>query len=549
MRIRTRLLVGFVAVSLIGAGVVGFGLLQMQRARTISESVMETAESAAQASQSASIAPIAGQTILTYVLSRDADRLAAEWTIDFKSIANAQVENLEKLAKTDEQKAGVKEIKEAIASLETRFETDILVDAKASKENTPALLKKVDDALSAASGISDSALRLRNSIMGTVSTSRAELSALMHTTVLVSLVLMVLGVFAGIALGLAITQRIVKPLGEIAGVSERMAVGEMDNDVAYTGADEFGSLAESFRKMTSYVRSIAQILTEIERNNLAVDAHAHSEKDTLSNALQSLLKNWQSTISEILSSVHEATSSAAQLNNSADMLSQGATKQAASLEQITSSLTEVKAQSEQGSHLASEMANWSQTASETANSGTAKIESTVAAIKDIESSSRQIQSIIKVIDDISFQTNLLALNAAVEAARAGKAGKGFAVVADEVRNLSARSAKAAREISEIIELSATKVKVGLDITSQAQESFQNILAAVVKTHEMASHLTEVNERQTRGVAEVTLALKQIDQVTQQNAAGAEETSATAREMASQSHKLRELVDVFQLPNK
>jgi methyl-accepting chemotaxis protein len=549
MRIRTRLLVGFASVSFMGAAIVGFGLVQMQKARAISETVMETAESAAQASQSAAMGPIAGQTILTFVVTRDADRLEAEWGVDVKSNSNAQLENLAKLAKTDDQKNEVQSLKKQFEELESMFEKEFAPELKASKENTASIMKKVDDTLARSSGINEGALRLRNSIMGNVAIARDELSTLMKTTVAASLVLMLLGVVAGVVLGLFITQRIVKPLNEMASVSERMAVGEMDNDVSYRGSDELGALADSFRKMTMYVRSITGVLVELERNNLAITAESHSENDTLGEALKSLVGNWQNTIAEILGSVNEATNSASQLNSSADMLSQGATKQAASLEQITSSLVEVKAQSEQGNKLAVDMMTWSQTASETANAGTQKIDSTVVAIKDIDVSSKKIQSIIKVIDDISFQTNLLALNAAVEAARAGKAGKGFAVVADEVRNLSARSAKAAREISEIIELSASKVKTGLEVTAAAQESFQNIVNVVVKTQEMASQMANMSERQSTGISEVTQALRQIDQVTQQNAAGAEETSATAREMANQSHKLKDLVGAFQLPEK
>jgi methyl-accepting chemotaxis protein len=544
MKIRARLMLGFGAVSLMGFGVVGFGLIQMKKVQHISESVMATAESAAQASQSASIGPISAQTLLTYVITRDSDRFDAEWGVDTKSSANAQLENLHKLAQTDEQQQQVNELKKKFADLQDDIEKTMAPKLKASKDNSPEILKEVDAALTHSIDLNETALKLRNSIMANVTSAREELSKMMKTTIWFSLGFAFFGLAFGGILGLIITNRIVKPLNEMAGVSERMSEGDMNNDVSYSANDEIGQLALSFRKMTAYVRSIATVLQELKNNNLSVNAKAQSERDELGKALQSLVADWNQTIREILLSVSENTNSAEQLNTSADALSQGATRQAASLEEISSSLTELRSQSDSSNSLATDVVHWSKNARENAQSGTEKIQSTVKAIRDIESSSRQIQNIIKVIDDIAFQTNLLALNAAVEAARAGKAGKGFAVVADEVRNLSQRSSKAAREISEIIELSATKVTHGLKVTAASEEAFKIIQEAVDNTGERAENMAQMSQRQANGIAQVAIALQQIDQVTQQNAAGAEQTSATAREMSDQSQKLKFLVDRF-----
>ena len=167
-------------------------------------------------------------------------------------------------------------------------------------------------------------------------------------------------------------------------------------------------------------------------------------------------------------------------------------------------------------------------------------------MQKIEQSSSEISNIISVIDEIAFQTNLLALNAGVEAARAGDAGKGFAVVAQEVRELAQRSAKAAKEIKDLIRNSSVEVQSGVKLVIDTGEALKTIEGYIVTVNQHMDSIATSAREQSVGLGEVNTAVNQMDQVTQQNAAMVEETSAAGASLASESGRLRELISQFQL---
>ena len=168
----------------------------------------------------------------------------------------------------------------------------------------------------------------------------------------------------------------------------------------------------------------------------------------------------------------------------------------------------------------------------------------VNTMDGIQTSSRKIGDIIGVIDGIAFQTNILALNAAVEAARAGEAGRGFAVVAGEVRSLAQRSAEAAREIKELIQGSIGNVEVGSELVAQAGRSMEDIVSQVGRVTDLINEMSSATQEQTGGIQQINTAVSQMDQMTQQNAALVEESSAAAASLQGQATELTEAVAVF-----
>jgi len=189
-----------------------------------------------------------------------------------------------------------------------------------------------------------------------------------------------------------------------------------------------------------------------------------------------------------------------------------------------------------------------QSAAEQAAEGSAVMSEVMLTMNDINNSSRQIMDITGVIDSIAFQTNILALNAAVEAARAGEQGRGFAVVAAEVRTLANRSALAAREIKSLMSASADKVKQGTARVSQARDTMSKIVDSVACVTQAISEITAGSRVQSNSMASIHVAVSQLDQMTQQNAAVVEESAAAAQSLQDQAGDLRDVANRFQLPN-
>ena len=211
----------------------------------------------------------------------------------------------------------------------------------------------------------------------------------------------------------------------------------------------------------------------------------------------------------------------------------------ASLEELTSTVHQTANAAGQANQLAA-------VASQTAGQGGAVVQGAVVSMQEIADSSRRIADIIGLIDSIAFQTNILALNAAVEAARAGEQGRGFAVVASEVRSLAGRSAEAAKEIKQLIGASVEKVELGSRLVQDAGGTMQEIVQSVQRVTDMIGEVTAASTEQSTGIGQVNQAVVNLDQMTQQNAALVEESTAAAQSLREQARQLAEAVSVFKV---
>ena len=226
---------------------------------------------------------------------------------------------------------------------------------------------------------------------------------------------------------------------------------------------------------------------------------------------------------------------------SSQTVSLGASNQAAAIEEISSSLTQLQGQTSTNAENAATASNLAEEARISGENGNCHMQEMISAMEEINDSSQQIAKIIQTIDEIAFQTNLLALNAAVEAARAGKYGKGFAVVAEEVRSLAGRSADAAREIADMIEESADKTERGMDIADRTGRALAEIVGSISKASALVSEISSASQEQALGIQEITTGMTQIEEITISNAAVAETNATSALKLSEQAGQLRNII--------
>jgi methyl-accepting chemotaxis protein len=237
----------------------------------------------------------------------------------------------------------------------------------------------------------------------------------------------------------------------------------------------------------------------------------------------------------------QVASSSAQISSSSQQLAEGSSNQAASLEETSSSIEELSSMTKQNTdHVqqAKAMMGEAQRIVENVNTNMLNM---AEAISNVSKSTEETSKIIKTIDEIAFQTNLLALNAAVEAARAGEAGAGFAVVANEVRNLAIRAAEAAKTTSNLIENTIKDVEHGTELTKLTQDAFRENMEIAVKIRSLVDEISAASQEQSLGIEQINKAVAEMDTVTQQNAANAEESASASEEMNGQAEQLKNFV--------
>lgn len=300
------------------------------------------------------------------------------------------------------------------------------------------------------------------------------------------------------------------------------------------------------RGITGALREAMLVAEGVSSGNLKmkIDVRREDELGRLMQSLKNMVGNLVGISNDLSTTSNRIADRARQIAQGNDSLNQRTEEQASSLEETASSMEQMTSTVKQNADNAQQANQLAMNASDQAERGGEVVESTIAAMGEINESSRRIADIIGVIDELAFQTNLLALNAAVEAARAGEQGRGFAVVAGEVRNLAQRSAESAREIKGLIEDSVSKVEQGSELVDASGRTLHEIVGGVKMVNDIVADIASASQEQSVGIEQVNKAVMQMDEMTQQNAALVEQAAEASRSLQDEAVYLARLTGFF-----
>ena len=432
-------------------------------------------------------------------------------------------------------------------------------------------------------------VKTTNDVIARAAAESTALSAASRTIIVTSLAAVLAGLVLVLLAGyFAIRTWIVSPIRTLSGRMSKLAEGDLSLPIEGTDRrDEIGEMARSVDVFKQNGLEARNLASSAERTREAAEADRRRNEETerqraqemaqatsamaaglkhlaggdltfkLSEALapdfEGLRADFNAAVdqlSETLRQISQATTAidigSREISQSAGDLSKRTEQQAASLEETAAALDQITANVSNASKRTEEARTVAIEANSSARQSGVVVSNAVDAMQRIEQSSAQISNIIGVIDEIAFQTNLLALNAGVEAARAGEAGKGFAVVAQEVRELAQRSAQAAKEIKGLIQASGSEVSNGVKLVRETGEALRIIETHVVTINQQLDAIATSAREQATGLAEVNMAVNQMDQVTQQNAAMVEESTAASSALASEANRMQQIVGQFRV---
>jgi len=371
----------------------------------------------------------------------------------------------------------------------------------------------------------------------------------------INIAVIIIFILISIVVALVVASNISSPMKACVNRMKLLVEGDLETPMPEIASkDETGVLARSTTSLVEGLRivisDIDYLLNEMANQNLNV----HTEhEEVYVGSFQNILLSMRHMKEELGHAMRQVNHSAQEvalasdhLSASAQSLSQGTTQQASSVQELAARVSEISDQARSTASGALDVRSKTHQAGEEVSMCNQKMQNLVEAMDKIQTSSDEIEKILKTIDDIAFQTNILALNAAVEAARAGSAGKGFAVVAEEVRNLAGKSAEAAQNTSVLIANSTEAVHTGTEVAQSTADILFGVVNSIQSVVDSIDNIAAVSNEQSDAVGQVSEGINQIAVVVQSNSATAQQSAAASEELSAEAASLKQLVDQFTL---
>ncbi len=371
----------------------------------------------------------------------------------------------------------------------------------------------------------------------------------------INIAVIIVSILLSVIVALLLAINIGRPMKACVNRMKLLVEGDLETPMPkITNKDETGVLVRSTEALVEGLRTvisdISYLLNEMANQNLDVhtqheEVYVGSFQDIL-HSMRNMRIGLNGAMRQVNQSAGEVANASNQLSSSAQTLSQGTTEQASAVQQLAAQISMISEEVKNTASGALDVRSQTHQTGEEVLLCNQKMQNLVNAMEKIQTSSEQIEKILKTIDDIAFQTNILALNAAVEAARAGSAGKGFAVVAEEVRNLAGKSAQAAQNTSELIANSTEAVHTGTEIAQNTANVLLGVVDSIQSVVDAIDHIAIVSNEQSESVEQVSEGINQISAVVQSNSSTAEEGAAASEQLSAAAACLKELVDRFTL---